>query len=160
MADHVTIKLDGFKELAEELRALGARVEANGLRSANYAGAMVITRAAKATAPVKTGLLRASIRAFRRRGPPFSVTHSVGVRGIKLTHGNTALNRRLRRVGKKYQADGPAFYGKFIEFGTSKMAAKPFLRPAFLANVDNAVNGIKGGLVKAIARATAKARRV
>lgn len=32
-----------------------------------------------------------------------------------------------------------AFYGRFVEFGTSKMAANPFLRPAFEAKKKDAV---------------------
>lgn len=149
----IEIKLEGFKELADKLRAFGPRIEANGLRSANYAGAQVIVNAAKDTAPIKTGLLKASIRAFRRRGPQFTVTHAVGVTGVYLKFGNTAENRRKRRVGKKYKADGPAFYAKFIEFGTSKMAARPFLGPAFKGNATAAIGAVGAGLRKAIDRA-------
>lgn len=41
------------------------------------------------------------------------------------------------RAGEKNTAiiGTNVFYGKFIEFGTSKMKARPFLRPAFDANV-------------------------
>ncbi len=33
------------------------------------------------------------------------------------------------------------FYGKFIEFGTSKRAAHPFLQPAYEKNIDD-IKGI------------------
>jgi len=36
-----------------------------------------------------------------------------------------------------------AFYGRFVEFGTSKMAAKPFLRPAYDAARAKAVQAVK-----------------
>lgn len=36
-----------------------------------------------------------------------------------------------------------AFYGRFLEFGTSKMAAKPFLRPAYDAARAKAMDAVK-----------------
>lgn len=36
-----------------------------------------------------------------------------------------------------------AFYGKFVEFGTSNMAAKPFLRPGYHAARARAVKAVK-----------------
>jgi len=36
-----------------------------------------------------------------------------------------------------------AFYGRFLEFGTSKMAAKPFLRPAYDAALSKAVKAVQ-----------------
>lgn len=36
-----------------------------------------------------------------------------------------------------------AFYGRFVEFGTSKMAAKPFLRPAYDAARAKAVKAVQ-----------------
>ena len=39
---------------------------------------------------------------------------------------------------------GKAFYAKFLEFGTSKMAARPFLRPAVFNNAREIVRIIAG----------------
>lgn len=36
-----------------------------------------------------------------------------------------------------------AFYGRFVEFGTSKMAAKPFLRPAYDAAHAKAIKAVR-----------------
>ena len=36
-----------------------------------------------------------------------------------------------------------AFYGRFVEFGTSKMAAKPFLRPAYDAARAKALKAVQ-----------------
>lgn len=36
-----------------------------------------------------------------------------------------------------------AFYGRFVEFGTSKMAAKPFLRPAYDAARARALQAVQ-----------------
>lgn len=51
------------------------------------------------------------------------------------------------------KADGPAFYARFVEFGTSKMAARPFMRPAFEKSASAAIDAVKAGLEKAIERA-------
>src|SRR5450755_1962063 len=100
---NVEIKLEGFKELEAKLREFGPKVELNGLRSANYAGAKVIVDAAKRTSEWqdRTGQLRKHIRAFRRTSKRYTVTHSVGVSGIFMKYGNTSENRRKRRVGKR-----------------------------------------------------------
>ncbi len=40
---------------------------------------------------------------------------------------------------------GPAFYGYFLELGTSKMAARPFLRPAVFENADQIIRFLTEG---------------
>lgn len=45
------------------------------------------------------------------------------------------------------------FYGYFLEFGFGRMAANPFLRPAFDTNVDKAVEIIRTELASQITRA-------
>lgn len=154
MAD-VTIKLTGFKELADKLKALGPKVAKNGLRAASFAGAAVIRDAAKRTTAFqdKTGTLRASMIAAKRRGSDeMTATYRVTVRKAKKTvYVNNARNRLLKRVGKRRQTGiTAAQYGKFLEYGTSKMSARPFLRPAFFDNTDRAIEAIKARLAKAI----------
>ena len=46
-----------------------------------------------------------------------------------------------------------AFYGKFLEFGTSRMSAKPFLRPAF-SKVNEAIKAGKANMKKRMAEET------
>lgn len=42
----------------------------------------------------------------------------------------TRANRRQGRVGQE-SATANAYYWRFLEFGTSKAAARPFIRPAW-----------------------------
>ena len=151
MAD-VKIKLTGFKELEAKLKAFGPEVARNGLRTSDFAGARVIRDAAKETVPVKTGLLQANIYASRRRTPEYIAKYTVRVR----PKAKVAKIAKRRKTGKYAQVAGPNVYGRFLEFGTSKMAAKAWLRPAFNANVDNAIEAIRAGLAKAIERAARK----
>lgn len=43
-----------------------------------------------------------------------------------------------------------AFYGQFLEFGTSKMAARPFLRPGHDAARDRAISAVKDVMAQQI----------
>ncbi|ALJ86739.1 HK97-gp10 family putative phage morphogenesis protein [Acinetobacter baumannii] len=61
----------------------------------------------------------------------------VGVRGgARIPYTNNAQNRRSGSVGKTYQTDGRVFYWRFLELGTSKQPATPFLRPALYENIE------------------------
>jgi len=155
---NVTIKLNGFKELSDKLKAFGPNVAKNGLRTADFAGAKIIRDAAKTAAPFKSGLLQANIIASHRRTPEYVAEYTIMVRKapkyIKVAVRADTLKNRLKGRASKYHAlAGPQIYGRFLEFGTSKMAARPFLRPAFLNNVTAALDAIKGGLTTAVERA-------
>lgn len=164
------IELKGFQELERKLREFGPRMERNGLRAANSAGAAVFRDAARAliqdspepSAPgeppkSKTGQLRKAIVIFKRRGAPGKVEHSVGVRGERQTYGDTRENRRRRRVGKKFVVETRnSLVGRLLEFGTSKMAARPWLKPAFINNTDRAIDAVREKLAKVIERASGR----
>jgi HK97 gp10 family phage protein len=84
------------------------------------AGAEPILDAAKNLAPVDTGLLRSSLKAIKERARKSS--HLV----------------RVQTEDGDYK--GEAFYASFHEYGTKKMPARPFMRPAFDQNVSNAID--------------------
>lgn len=136
--------LTGFKELADALRSLGPKVARNGLRRAVSAGAAVIRDDARQRAPVATGEMRRDIMIKRERdargGDTFGAKYSVFVRSGKKS--------RLAGKGRNVQKD--SYYWKFVEFGTSKMAARPFLRPAFASKRDAAVDAMGQKLGEAI----------
>lgn len=73
------------------------------LRDAVHAGALVIETDAKERAPVRTGTLRRSIN---------TQVHDV------------SPTRVLARIGPN------THYAAFLEFGTVRMAARPYMRPA------------------------------
>lgn len=149
----VSIKIDGLKELQRALELLPKEIQGRPLKSAVSAGAKVILDEAINKAPVgETGNLRKALYRYRSRSQSTvgKETYLVGVRKGKGIYGNTRLNRRLGRVGKKYTTQGEAYYWRFVEFGTSKMSAKPFLRPAFESQKERAVQIIKERLGKAI----------
>jgi HK97 gp10 family phage protein len=155
----VEIKLTGFKELEKQLRELGPKVAKNGLRSSNYAGAKVVVDVAKQTTAFHDGPdgeLRKSIWAYRRRTPDYIAMHSVALKGITKKAAKVRREFMKANPGAPKLPAGPYTYGRFIELGTSKMKARPFLRPAFLQSVGNVIETIRGGLNKAILRAVNK----
>lgn len=157
----ITLQLKGFDELERKLRALGPKIATNGLRAANRAGAVVFRDAAKeqlvANGSVRTGTLYRNIIVYAKRESIDSrPVHAVGIRGKNKRYKNSRVNRRLGIAGQRYRVLGDAYYGRFVELGTSRMAAKPFLRPAFAANVDKAIEAVRSRLEKIIEREAKK----
>ena len=156
MSETFTFSIDGLKELDRQLRALPERVAGNALATAVSAGARVIRDEVIARAPVDTGALKSQIFTKRLRSPSASEKMSiVGVRGGLAKYAKTKKNVRSGKAGQAYKTNGKTFYWKFIEFGTSKMAAHPFLRPAFDAKEQEAVKAITDKLDERIQKAVA-----
>lgn len=70
--------------------------------------------------------------------------------GLKLSRLKRKGNKKYINVGIQKGDTSKIFYGKFVEWGTSKMSAKPFLGPAFESKKDEAkeilISEIKRGL--------------
>lgn len=139
-----TMKLTGFAELAAALRELPERVARNGLRAAVNAGASVIKKQVIDSAPKLTGALKANTfqKQIREKSGPMTQTFYVGVRNGLAKYANNKANKQAGRAGKIYKNAGSTFYWRFNEFGTSKQPARPFIRPAFEAQKENAVTAI------------------
>ena len=131
------IKMDGFKEVQKALWTLDKAVGRSVLRSAIKKAGQPVLDSAQANAPVLTGDLKASI-AFK-----------------------SALTKRQRIFSPKMKDEvelfiGPTHpkgrHGHLLEFGTSKMPAQPFLRPAWDANKDHVLNTLEKEIWNAIER--------
>ena len=158
----ISVKIEGLKELQEAMNQLPLEIQKRPLRSAVSAGAKVIVDEAKRLAPQgETGNLRKALYRYRSRSQSSrgQETFLVGVRKGKKNYVDSAKNRRLNRVGKKYTVEGEAFYWRFVEFGTSKMPARPFLRPAFESKKNQAVETIKNRLAVAIENTAKKMKK-
>ena len=119
--------ISGLKDLQKSLRQFPQNVQKNICTGANRAAAADIAKTAKQNAPVRTGVLKRSIkvkklRAFKNN--PTIVTHRVIAGG------------KVKWKSKGESQKGDAFYARFVEFGTSRLAQSPFMRPAFEAATD------------------------
>lgn len=112
--------IQGMREALKLLDEFPLKLAKNTLRGALRAAAKPIVTAARAAVPVLkvpdgrriAGALKKSIRAMSTR-----------IQGTLVQGGVAAGSTKARGLGD-------AFYAHFIEKGTVKMAARPFLRPA------------------------------
>jgi HK97 gp10 family phage protein len=116
-------RIDGLSDLITSLNQLTDKVKNNIVRSGVRSGATVIRDAIKAKAPVLTGKTKKSIK--------------VKAIGGKKSNKDLVTFKVRTGVITEFNQNGDASqprhvnYAKQLEFGNSKMAAQPFVRPAF-----------------------------
>lgn len=111
-SNSVTVEIRGLAELEQKLRNEMKNVAKKVLRKAGKRAAQIWKDAIEQTAPV-------------------------GLTGYLESHIATGSETESGHEGSMTVKVGPgkgAFYGLFDEFGTSKQAAKPFMRPVFDAH--------------------------
>lgn len=104
------VQITGLKELRAMSEKVAPKVAMRLARNAVHKTAGQVRNAMRKRAPRDDGTLRKAIHTKRRRGTPDTV-----VSDVRIAHGNTVKH--------------DAWYWHFIEFGTVKTAAKPFIRP-------------------------------
>lgn len=122
MSGEFEIKVEGLALLKQRLLDVPKKIRLKMLRLALREGAKIVLAAARAAVPVRTGQLRQNlvIRALSQKFNDARV--GVGIKAARKIYANSAANRRRRRAGKPYYAEGPSWYGRLLEFG-----AKPHL---------------------------------
>lgn len=135
-----SFKVEGLAELkramAEVPIAMQGKVSLELLRKAGKP----MLEAARARAPVRTGRLRRNIYMARARDS---------------TAKDPLVIIRVHRRGKAGDP-GNAFYWLYQEFGTSKQAAHPFLRPAFEATKQESLDILKRSTAEEVEKAARK----
>mgnify|MGYP000850255463 FL=1 len=117
MAD---MKLEGMENLLNEIEKLGktgSRIENKALREAGD----VVKEAIQKEAPIRSGKLKESI----------------------------TVSRVKNKDGAKHVEVGPdkgVFYSRFVEFGTVKMKANPFMARGYETSKDSAMETIEKNL--------------
>lgn len=154
---NIEVKIEGLSDLQRQLRAFGPTLAQKGIRGATLAGAKVIIKEAKRhpPTPYASGLMIQSLRNVRGKTDSDSISYQIIVAGVYKTYVNSGENRRAKRVHKKYMADGPAFYGKFQEFGWSGVPGRHWLGKAFDRSGNDALDAVKASLQKSIEKLTA-----
>ena len=120
----ITTEVLGLEELDRKFNELLQVSKKATMRKALNAGIKPIKDEVKNRAPVKSGVLKSAIRSKQMTKTKYP---SVGI-----------------------YVQGKAYYWYFIEHGTSKMSAAPFLRPAVDAKHEEGVEKFKERLSKEI----------
>lgn len=156
MATTVRVEVKGLRELGKALSALSADVQKKAANSAVQAGAAIVRNAAKRKAPVSNpaatpevppGFLRDNIIARRQRKKGnYTAQYAVTVR------------HKGKKAAGREDGTNPYQVGIFNEFGTVKMPAQPFMRPAFEETKQQALGAIQKRLKQRIDKANKAAR--
>ena len=123
-----SMELDGMDSLIrriEEMGKAGVRVENKALKKAGE----LIVEEAKSNVKVRTEKLKKGLK----------------VSGVRKKNGN-----KFVLAGIQKGDNSKIFYGKFLEFGTSKMKAQPFMGPAYECKKNEAKEVIKDELRKGL----------
>ena len=113
MADEITVRLEGIGDLIRKVRSYQV-ITKEAIRIALVRGALKVELAAKEMCPVDTGRLRGSITTDKRY-----------------------IQKFLVRIGTNVD------YGIYVELGTKKMDARPYLFPAFFMIEGEIIKDIK-----------------
>lgn len=146
-------RIEGLEQTIQRLDGLKKSVRNRILKKATRQAARVVLKAAKAKCPAETGWLKKSlgikVGVSRRKGRVYGL---IGPRTTEVKDKKTG-QRKLTSFGKRIMASGtkrrPAHYAHLVEFGHvirraeggpefGRVAAKPFLRPAWDTSRDAA----------------------
>lgn len=138
MPNPMRFDLKGFDQVKHRLEAIGEEMATKAGQSAIREAAKTLAAEVKARVPYDEE---------DRRSP------------MSERYGHLRDNIRIRK-GKPRRAHsvsalvtiGNAFWGRFLEFGTIKMLARPFFRPAFAASQDKITKELASNLGKALDR--------
>lgn len=132
----INMSVQGLSQLDMKLKAIadeyGPKAAASPVRKALRNGGKKLQASAQQKVHVDTGTLKENIITTVERRPQegrieMRVTVRAKAQGFKST------SRKVRKglIGQLYQHYAPLWYARFLEFGTSRMPAYPFLRPAW-----------------------------
>lgn len=150
-------RITGLKELTEALKELPKGIAKNVLRGGVGAGAAVLRKEIKQRAPVYTG------QVAQGHPPPGTLKRAVYQRQIREL--SNAIQQTFFvgvRTGKKVDRKGntlDAYYVRWVEYGSTKMTARPFIRPAFDAKKAEAITAVRDYMAERIPREVEKLKK-
>ena len=151
----IEVKITGLDELQRVLEEMPKDVARRALRGGLKAGSEIVRQRMVENAPKASGFLSEHFNVkVRIRSNELVGTAHIGPAGKTYYPGKGAKEKGVR-TGKHPNKGGltpVASVARFLEFGTSRMSAKPFLRPAFESTKDSVLSTIINSLRDAIGR--------
>ena len=151
------VKIHGMADVRRALRALPKEIRKRELNKALRPGAKLIQVTAKAMAPVGDGGFFKTVGGKGWAHFKGTLKNSIVVRTEKKRFLLDAARLKVGVLSSSRDINIGAYYWRFVEFGTSRQAAQPFLVPAFESMKYAANELIKKSLLKGVMR---QARRV
>ena len=146
----MTTEIRGLKELAATLRSMPQTVHDKVLRGAVSSAAAVMRKEAIRRAPVYTGRVG--------KGHPPPGTLKKAIYQVRVTAECTSiLEVWAVTIARGKGARNDAYYAAMVEYGTVKMAAQPFFRPAFEATKAGAAEAMRAYMDAHLPAALARA---
>lgn len=159
MVDGVEFSITGLESLLGKLDSVSYDVRRKGGRAALRKAAQVVAQKAKEGAEriddKETGRSISDNIALRWNGKLFKQTGDLGFR-IGVLHG-AVLAKKGEEVDTSTNAPTP--HWRLIEFGTERMAAAPFMRPALANSIAEVTSTFVTEYEKAIDRAIRRAAK-
>lgn len=153
MAVKTGMTFSGGAEIAANLALLPVKMRKKIMRSAAVAGAQVVKKRAaeiaKAKGVIDTGATIRNIAGKVNKATSEDYLQiNIGVR-----HGQIRdEKRRAKKQGRAVKDVDDPWYWRFTEFGTSKQAARPFMRPAFEESRERVLEVVSQKLKEGIER--------
>ena len=152
--DNFSANLEGLDQVLEKLEGITPDLRKKSLRNAVGKGAAIIRKDATARAPKRTGAMAKNIRvqfASRTSKRTGDMVFRIGVRGGAQQPGSTTQFAKSKKAKKSSIAEGSStWYWRLVEFGTQKMRARPFMRPAMTGSAEKVFSSLATDLDKAI----------
>lgn len=132
-----------LNDIARDLELLSKAESRQVLRRSVRAGADIIQEEVIDSAPEQTGKLKRNIVVLFGKGAPGDAVAGIHIRGTNPKTGNSDTSQ-------KASSPNNAFYWRYLENGTSKMPAHPFIRPAYDKKQEEAARAAFDELNRAI----------
>jgi HK97 gp10 family phage protein len=143
----IDLKISGVDVLKRALEAIPARMQNNILRAAVREASKPVRDEARSRAP--------ALKTADKRRKPGTLKRAIGIRSPRIRNRQVVGGVAVRSLSPKHvmaykaktgqkAANNPndAFYAPFVEFGTAKMRAQPFMRPALSSKAQAAIDAM------------------
>ncbi len=132
----IDMEVQGMRELRDRLSRLPDAIQRKIVKGMVATGAAVFREEAERRSPVYTGSVQ--------KGHPPPGTLELAIYQVRVREecvGTREVWKVSAKKGPKAARDKKgnmdAYYASWVEYGTAKMAARPYMRPAFELQKDN-----------------------